>query len=561
MCKKVCHLGWPGWHLIARIMQFPNSMPSLAPTDDAQLVAASLAGDRSAFAQIVERYQRLLCSLAYSATGRLNESEDVAQETFVTAWQQLGNLREPEKLRSWLCGILRHKASRLRRKDGREPARQADSIEEAHEVPSPDEPATHRAMKNEEQALMWHALEQVPELYREPLVLYYREHRSVEHVAVALDLTESTVKQRLSRGRKILQERVLSFVEGALVKSTPGAVFTAGVMASLATLAPPAKAAVVGAAAAQGGMAAKSIGLAPFLATISGFVSTVLAVRAGLDQSRTPRERRATVWIAINLSVTCVGLFGVLYLFLLGARHGWADATVLNFSSQALVVAFVFTYPWLLLSLLRKSRELRTAERWRVPEAFQDPQDQAGSTQGEYKSQWTLLGLPLVHIRFAQADVESKPVVAWIAGGDRAYGVLFAWGAWSVGFISIGAVSFGVISFGAVGIGVVGFGAIGVGLLALGSAAIGLNAYGSLSALGWETAQSYAFAIARTAAEGPFAFARHANDPVARAILENPDADLHTMIFLVVVTILAITPVALYAAEVRRRFGRKSPNT
>src|SRR5690349_23139089 len=50
--------------------------------------------------------------------------------------------------------------------------------------------------------------------------LYYREHRSVEHVAAALDLTEDTVKQRLARGRKILQERVLSFVEGALSRST-----------------------------------------------------------------------------------------------------------------------------------------------------------------------------------------------------------------------------------------------------------------------------------------------------------------------------------------------------
>lgn len=59
---------------------------------------------------------------------------------------------------------------------------------------------------------MWSALERAPELYREPLVLCYREHRSVEHVAAALDLTEDAVKQRLARGRKILQERVLWFV-------------------------------------------------------------------------------------------------------------------------------------------------------------------------------------------------------------------------------------------------------------------------------------------------------------------------------------------------------------
>ena len=79
--------------------------------DDAALVAASLGGDRQAFGQIVTRYQRLLCSLAYSSLGNLSESEDVAQEAFVEAWNKLGNLLEPEKLKAWLCGILRFKVS------------------------------------------------------------------------------------------------------------------------------------------------------------------------------------------------------------------------------------------------------------------------------------------------------------------------------------------------------------------------------------------------------------------------------------------------------------------
>ena len=75
---------------------------------DAELVAQSLAGNRDAFGAIVARHQSLLCSLAYSATGSLNQSEDLAQETFVAAWKQLAGLREPEKLRSWLCQILRN---------------------------------------------------------------------------------------------------------------------------------------------------------------------------------------------------------------------------------------------------------------------------------------------------------------------------------------------------------------------------------------------------------------------------------------------------------------------
>src|SRR4051794_18369765 len=195
-------------------MMTTENMTSVEPLPDARLVAACLAGDREAFGRIVERYQRLLCSVAYSATGSLSESEDLAQEAFLDAWRQLSTLREPEKLRPWLCGILRFKVSRLRRANLREPVRQAEVLEQAEEMPSGDEPAADLAMGKEEQAILWSALERVPELYREPLILYYREHRSVEHVAVELDLTEDAVKQRLARGRKILQERVLSFVEG-----------------------------------------------------------------------------------------------------------------------------------------------------------------------------------------------------------------------------------------------------------------------------------------------------------------------------------------------------------
>ncbi len=65
-------------------------------------------------------------------------------------------------------------------------------------------------MKEEEQTLLWQALETVPETYRETLVLYYREQRSVEHVANELDLSEDAVKQRLSRGRKLLQEKMMT---------------------------------------------------------------------------------------------------------------------------------------------------------------------------------------------------------------------------------------------------------------------------------------------------------------------------------------------------------------
>src|SRR3989475_6458115 len=100
---------------------------------DSKLVTESLAGNRDAFGWIVARYQSLVCSLAYSATGSLSQSEDLAQETFVTAWRQLSELREPLKLRSWLCGIARNLIGKELRQRTREPVHAAEPLDSIRE--------------------------------------------------------------------------------------------------------------------------------------------------------------------------------------------------------------------------------------------------------------------------------------------------------------------------------------------------------------------------------------------------------------------------------------------
>ena len=73
-----------------------SRMLTVEEPTDAELVSRSLTGDRDAFSRIVSRYQTLICSLAYSRIGNLGQSEDVAQETFITAWKHLRLLREPD---------------------------------------------------------------------------------------------------------------------------------------------------------------------------------------------------------------------------------------------------------------------------------------------------------------------------------------------------------------------------------------------------------------------------------------------------------------------------------
>ncbi|HZL79349.1 MAG TPA: RNA polymerase sigma factor [Candidatus Limnocylindrales bacterium] len=247
-------------------------------SSDADLVAQSLAGDRDAFGQIVARHQSLLCSLAYSATGSLSHSEDLAQETFVTAWKQLANLREPEKLRSWLCRISRNLTYDALRKHEREPSHRAESLEEIPESRSPEPLPGEQTISNEEQAILWRSLARIPEIYREPLVLFYREHQSIEIVAQNLELTEDAVKQRLSRGRKMLHEEVLAFVEGALEKTSPGKKFTFGVVAALPLLATTAKSATAGATAAKGSAALKILFMTKTTQAIIVAAVTVTAV-------------------------------------------------------------------------------------------------------------------------------------------------------------------------------------------------------------------------------------------------------------------------------------------
>ena len=115
-----------------------NSILDMPISSDSELTARAAAGQRDAFAQIVSRYQSLVCSLAYSATGSITQSEDLAQETFIAAWKGLTTMRQPEKLRSWLCGIARNiiaSAARIRKQ---EPANTAEAIEAATDLPSPE---------------------------------------------------------------------------------------------------------------------------------------------------------------------------------------------------------------------------------------------------------------------------------------------------------------------------------------------------------------------------------------------------------------------------------------
>ncbi len=119
------------------------------------------------------------------------------------------------------------------------------------------------------------------------MVLFYRQGESIADVSAALELTEATVRQRLSRGRALLREGLTAVVESALTRSRPGIGFTVAVLAALPALTTPPSAtaaALSGTASAQGSGAIKaavaSIGSWAIIGPAIGFVVGMLSTRA-----------------------------------------------------------------------------------------------------------------------------------------------------------------------------------------------------------------------------------------------------------------------------------------
>jgi len=319
--KDICHLFGFAGDIFSSMMI--NETMTATEYSDAELVSRTLSGDRDAFSRIVSRYQILICSLAYSRIGHLGQSEDVAQETFITAWKHLGLLREPDKLRAWLCGIVRNRIYKSLQRERREPVHAAEPLEAVHDSPALEALPSEQTITREEEAILWRSLERIPELYREPLILFYREHQSIEHVAAELELTEDAVKQRLSRGRKLLQEEVQAFVEGALRRTAPGHAFSGAVLAAL----PVAPMATVGVGMAGKGTAVAKSGLlaaclVPFIGIFAGFAAQWLMFSGNTKpERRTKRIGLIFTWIVV-LTFAIGGQQVVRYL---GHRFEWSD--------------------------------------------------------------------------------------------------------------------------------------------------------------------------------------------------------------------------------------------
>jgi RNA polymerase sigma factor (sigma-70 family) len=328
---------------------FSSDFTSGGP-DEAALVLRAKEGDVRAFEVLVGRYQNLACSVAYGACGDLHRSEEIAQEAFISAWRHLGQLKDPAVFRSWLCGIVRNKAADRRRKDlGHDQlyrtAKDGDAgARETDPGPSPAE----QAADADEVEMVLRQLRQLPETYREPMILYYRSGESVAGVAQQLDLSEDVVRQRLVRGRAMLAERIEQALGGALRATMPPPGFAAGVVGLLgagsgAVVTGSGASAKVGAGALSGVWAMASASFVGFWLLYSASKQSTLS-----DKDRRSMERG--FWLQV-LIFTLFGP-GLFYVIIKGGAASHLGAFLLGFGFTA------FTQYVIIWSLRRRERSL-----------------------------------------------------------------------------------------------------------------------------------------------------------------------------------------------------------
>jgi len=177
---------------------------------DLQLITWALEGDSRAFDGLVLRYQdRLVHSLEHGLCGR-EEALDAAQSAFLQAWTRLNTFRGESGFYAWLYRIARNAAITRRRRNP--PAGSLDQLQEN----SGFEPVDHQPhaapdaplQRSEEIQRVRRALQQLPDEFRQPLVLREIDGMTYEEIGSILEIPLGTVRSRIFRARQELFEKL-----------------------------------------------------------------------------------------------------------------------------------------------------------------------------------------------------------------------------------------------------------------------------------------------------------------------------------------------------------------
>lgn len=157
-------------------------------------VEAACRGDTEALAGLYERYYAMLVWVAYAVLLDRPLAEDAAQQAFATACVKMRGLRRPDRFGPWLTRICRNTAQDMARARRRAAAFQQAA---AQSVARPGSNGFDRAVKE--------AVDSLPAMYREVVVLHYYSGLSYREIESALGVSGDVVKGRLARARRQIQ--------------------------------------------------------------------------------------------------------------------------------------------------------------------------------------------------------------------------------------------------------------------------------------------------------------------------------------------------------------------
>jgi RNA polymerase sigma-70 factor, ECF subfamily len=192
--------------------------PITTETADAELVALAQTGDLDAFEALTNRHERRVYSLALRMLRQEQDAEDVTQQTFLSALENVGRFRGDASFSTWLLRIASHAALKvIRKRKGLDTVSLEEATEETDHydtIPHPEYIADWRQSpeelvhKNETKRLLDDALAKLDDKHRLVFLLRDVEGLSVKEAAEALGLSEANTKVRLLRARLQLREEL-----------------------------------------------------------------------------------------------------------------------------------------------------------------------------------------------------------------------------------------------------------------------------------------------------------------------------------------------------------------
>lgn len=196
---------------------------------ESELARRLIAGEPGAFDHFVEYFRAKIFHYSWLMCGKREDAEEVAQETLLKVFENAEQLREPEKIRSWVFRIAKNACLMKRRKsvfappqelslDEFMPARSGDGDRTRIEIADWSTLPDGKAMRSEMRELLERAIRDLPEMYRTVVLLRDMEELSTQETAQILDVTEDVVKTRLHRARLAIRERLDEYLRGSGVE-------------------------------------------------------------------------------------------------------------------------------------------------------------------------------------------------------------------------------------------------------------------------------------------------------------------------------------------------------